>query len=62
MEECEKMCDEKDGCRSITYCPGNALCYRYDKKYTEDPETIKRQDDCRTHYRPCGNLRLVFTP
>ena len=39
---CQAECNmNRDiGCKSITYCPGNRLCYQYSKEITKNDELI----------------------
>ena len=58
---CERYCDGNSRCQSFTYCPGSRYCKAYDKVITEETETRNQSDvdDCRTHYRSCGNLNFT---
>ena len=57
---CERLCNDKSLCKSFGYCPAEKRCYLYDKMIDEGTEmNLDRSDDCRTHYRSCGNLNFV---
>ena len=59
---CQAECNmNRDiGCKSVTYCPGNRLCYQYNKEITKNDELIKNdQDDCFTSYYACSGKFLI---
>ena len=57
---CQAECNmNRDiGCKSITYCPSNRLCYQYSKEITKNDENIKFYD-CFTSYYACSGKFLI---
>ena len=54
IEDCEKSCDQMEGCQSFRWCQGAKQCYFKDKKTTElDPRTTSTI--CYTVYKTCNN-------
>ena len=58
--DCERLCNGNSLCKSFAYCPGEMICYLRDKMVDEETQlNINRLDDCRTHYRSCGNFKFI---
>jgi len=58
LRDCEKLCDESDGCRSIGYCAESSDCYLTDKEL-DGTEVLTTRTDCTTSYRPCNEKPKV---
>ena len=56
-KECQKICDETEGCKSLRYCPRSRHCFIKDQQLdgNEDTEKKERSDEhqCFSSFKSC---------